>query len=68
MRVSTFWTARYCVDLVVVDQQRGPTMKCEWLEFGRLNFGDQGKFGLLVLRRPRIASELHLSAADITLA
>lgn len=28
------------VDIAVVDQVRGPTSKCEWLEFGRVNIGD----------------------------
>lgn len=26
-----------CVDIVVVDQQRGPTAKCDWIEFGRID-------------------------------
>ena len=25
-----------CIDITVVDQQKGPTTTCEWLEFGRL--------------------------------
>ncbi len=28
------------VDIAVVDQVRGPTAKCEWLEFGRVNIVD----------------------------
>lgn len=28
------------VDLVVVDQQRGPMVPCEWLQFGRVTIGE----------------------------
>lgn len=31
---------RAAVDLVVVDQQRGPMVPCEWLQFGRVTIGD----------------------------
>jgi hypothetical protein len=31
-----------CIDLAVVDQQRGMTRPCDWLEFGRLPFGEAG--------------------------
>jgi hypothetical protein len=30
------------VDIAVVDQQRGPTIECDWLEFARLPFGQDG--------------------------
>jgi hypothetical protein len=29
-------------DLVVVDQQKGPTTACQWLEFGRVPFENSG--------------------------
>lgn len=31
------------VDVVVVDQQAGPTSKCSWVEFGHLNLGGNPK-------------------------
>ena len=31
-----------CIDLAVVDQQRGLTMPCGWLEFARMPFGEKG--------------------------
>jgi hypothetical protein len=31
------------VDFVVVDQQRGPTMECDWLEFAHIPFGGPSK-------------------------
>lgn len=31
------------VDLAVVDQLGGPTVKCRWLEFGRLPHGGEGR-------------------------
>src|SRR5262245_31550547 len=32
-----------CVDIAVVEQQRGPTEPCEWLEFAQIPFGKEGK-------------------------
>lgn len=29
-----------CVDMVVVDQNRGPTTLCEWIEFGKMRRGE----------------------------
>ena len=31
------------VDIAVVDQQRGFTVKCDWLEFGHVNLSDTSK-------------------------
>jgi hypothetical protein len=31
------------VDIAVVDQLGGPTVKCRWLEFGRLTYGGEGR-------------------------
>jgi hypothetical protein len=31
------------IDVVVVDQQAGPTSKCSWIEFGHLNLGGNPK-------------------------
>jgi hypothetical protein len=38
----TFLSHSIAQDIVVVDQQSGPTTKCEWLEFGRIPFEDSG--------------------------
>lgn len=35
------------IEIAVVDQMRGPTSQCDWLEFGHMNLGDNG---------PRIAA------------
>jgi hypothetical protein len=37
-----FLSQAKCVDIAVVDQQRGPTEPCEWLEFARIPFGKEG--------------------------
>jgi hypothetical protein len=31
-----------CVDIAVVDQLRGPTMECDWLEFSHGDLSEQG--------------------------
>jgi len=31
------------VDIAVVDQLKGPTTKCEWLEFGHINMSEGGQ-------------------------
>jgi hypothetical protein len=57
------------VDIAVVDQQRGPTMACDWLEFAKLNFGDRGKVSACWLfEGPRIAAGVHLPAKQMDLA
>jgi hypothetical protein len=59
-----------CADIVVIDQQRGPTMPCEWLEFARIPFGKSGgKVGACWLfEGPRLAAGIHLSGDSIDLA
>ncbi|GMU73528.1 MAG: hypothetical protein AMXMBFR42_29810 [Burkholderiales bacterium] len=44
------------VDVVVVDQQRGPTTRCDWVEFGK----SEGEFRVSACRR--------LGAPDVQLA
>lgn len=48
-------------DIAVVDQQQGPTIKCEWLEFAQLPFGDSGEkvAACWLFDGPRIAAGLH---------
>src|SRR5260370_15575905 len=38
----TFLDGGKAIDIAVVDQQRGPTTACGWLEFGKLPFGEDG--------------------------
>lgn len=59
-----------CIDFAVVDQQRGPTMRCEWLEFGRLAFGDaSGKVSVCWLfEGKRSSSGIHLTGKSMSLA
>ena len=64
-----FLSDQRIVDIAVVDQQRGPTMACDWLEFAKLNFGDRGKVSACWLfEGPRIAAGGHLPAKQMDLA
>jgi len=57
-----------CKDIAVVDQQRGLTMPCDWLEFAHLRMGE-GKVGACWLfEGPRIAAGLHMKGTSIELA
>lgn len=37
-------------DIVVVDQMRGPTIKCDWLEFGHINLDNDPKMRIAACR------------------
>jgi hypothetical protein len=54
-----------CTDIVVVDQQRGPTMPCEWLEFAHIPFGKSGGkvAACWLFEGPRLAVGIHLPAS-----
>ena len=56
--------------IAVVDQQRGPTTPCEWLEFGRLPIGgSESKVSACWLfEGPRIASGMHIRDTSMQLA
>ena len=57
------------VDLAVADQQRGFTTECDWLEFGKLRFGDKGKVSACwFFDEPRIMPGLHLRGLSMNLA
>lgn len=57
------------VDGAVVDQQRGPTLQCDWLEFAKINFGTLGKVSACWLfAGPRIGAGLHLKSTQLSLA
>jgi ADP-ribosylglycohydrolase len=69
-RGLTFLSEGKCVDVAVVDQQRGPTMPCDWLEFGRFRFGnnDEQVSACWLFEGPRIAHGLHLKGTHFELA
>jgi len=58
------------IDLAVADQQRGLTAQCDWLEFGRVRFGDaEGKVAACwFFDGPRIASGIHMRSTSMQLA
>lgn len=39
----TFMSDGKCADIAVIDQQRGLTNACDWLEFARIPFGQSGE-------------------------
>jgi len=50
------------VDLIVVDQQRGPMVECNWIEFAHFDI-DGGKVGAAWLwDKPRVAAGIHMPA------
>ena len=57
------------IDGAVIDQQHGPTLRCDWLEFAKLNFAERGKVSACWLfEGPRICSGLHLRSTQMSLA
>jgi hypothetical protein len=65
-----FLRSDLCIDIAVVDQQRGPTMPCEWLEFARIPFGKTGGkvAACWLFEGPRLAAGIHLPGESIDLA
>lgn len=56
------------VDIAVCDQQRGPTMECDWLEFAHLSM-EGGKVGAAWLYEgERFAFGIHMSSSKMELA
>jgi hypothetical protein len=57
------------VDIAVADQQKGLTTDCDWLEIGRVKFGDKGKvMACWFFDAPRIAAGKHFSSLSFQLA
>jgi hypothetical protein len=58
------------VDLAIVDQQRGLTTPCTWLEFGRFPFRSTGEkiSACWLFEDPRIAAGLHMRGTTLTIA
>src|SRR5215467_646371 len=59
-----------CVDIAVIDQQRGPTMPCEWIEFAQIPFGKSGGkvAACWLFEGPRLAVGIHFPGKSIELA
>jgi len=57
-------------DIVVVDQQCGPMVDCEWLEFARISHGDSGgRMAVACLfEGPRIAHGIHMPGKNMQVA
>ncbi len=51
-----------CTDIAVVDQERGPTIPCEWLEFAHIPFGKSGGrvAACWLFEGPRLAAGVHI--------
>jgi len=66
----TFLVNDKAEDIAVVDQQRGPTTDCDWLEFAKLPFGQAGGkvSACWFFDRPRIAAGVHFRGKSIDLA
>ena len=58
------------IDIAVADQQRGLTTQCDWLEFGRLPFGDKGRTVAVCwfFSGKRVAAGLHLAGSSMQFA
>ena len=58
------------IDVAVVDQQRGPTLPCDWLEFGRFPIGEEGGKAAMcwLFEDPRIAAGYHMKGLEMDLA
>ena len=64
----TFMENGKSIDIVVCDQQRGPTVDCDWLEFCHLQM-EGGKVGAAWLfEGERIAAGIHMPSASMKLA
>jgi hypothetical protein len=59
-----------CTDIVVVDQERGSTIRCEWLEFAHIPFGKSGGkvAACWLFEGPRLAAGVHFSGNTADLA
>lgn len=58
------------VDIAVVDQQRGPTQPCDWLEFESLPFGDDGGHvsACWLFEGPRMGAGIRVKSLKFELA
>lgn len=64
-----FLRAGRATDLAVVDQQRGLTTQCDWLEFARIRWGDEGRVSACwFFDGPRVAAGVHMKGLSLDLA
>lgn len=65
-----FLDSSKAIDIAVVDQQRGLTAECDWLEFGRLGFGGEGGkvAACWFFTGPRIGWGIHLRDTSMQIA
>jgi len=63
----TFVVDNKAIDFAVVDQQRGLTTECEWLEFAKLPFGEEDSkiSACWFFDDPRVSYGIHLRSKDI---
>ncbi|HOD71941.1 MAG TPA: hypothetical protein PKO27_13000 [Deltaproteobacteria bacterium] len=66
----TFLHDGKALDIAVVDQMQGPTIKVEWLEFAHISLiGTENKVAACWLfEGPRIAAGVHMPAKEMMLA
>lgn len=56
-------------EIAVVDQQRGLMAKCQWLEFGKIAFGEKGKVSACWLfEGPRFGFGIHVKSLKFEMA
>jgi hypothetical protein len=64
----TFMEDGKCIDIVVCDQQTGPTAKCDWIEFCHVSF-DDGEVGAAWLYEDeRKGFGIHMRSTSFMLA
>ena len=69
-RGLTFLEDDKAKDIAVADQQRGLTASCEWLEFGRLRYGegDDKVSACWLFEGSRIAAGIHMRGRSMQLS
>lgn len=55
-------------DIVVVDQIRGPTLECNWIEFGQLPIGEDKVSACWLFEGERKGHGTHFSSTQMSLA
>jgi len=57
-------------DIVVVDQHRGPTTECSWVEFGSFTLGEGNHkvAACWLFESDRVAAGLHMKSSSLNLA
>jgi hypothetical protein len=65
-----FIRSQRCADIVVIDQQRGPTMPCDWIQFARIPFGHAGGkvSAAWLFEGPRVGAGIHFPGLEFDLA